>query len=687
MGAETPNKVTTAAQAVFLSYASQDADAARRICDALRAEGIEVWFDQSELRGGDAWDQRIRHEILDCALFIPVISPNTASRREGYFRLEWDLADQRSHRMARDQAFIVPICLDATPGAGTDVPESFHRVHWTRLPVGETPPEFVVGIKRLLSLDAPTTARLPAGASPFPATTGRSTPLRRALAVAVAVLGLAALASLLITKPWISKPAALVTTSNAPYSPGAAPTAFNPPPHSIAVLPFVNMSGDKEQEYFSEGLTEELLNSLSRINELQIAARTSSFSFQGEHPDIATVAHKLNVGSILEGSVRRSVHTVRITAQLVNGSTGYRLWSQTYDRDLGDVLALQTEIATAVASALKVTLVGDVATKIEVGGTRNPAALDAYLRGTKAFLTVHDRRRDEPVAIAAYTEAISLDPNYALAYAGRSRALGVYAGQSGGATLREFYDKALADAQHAIALAPELADGHMALGMILTDQGSSFDFARARDELKQALALAPGNARVSRNFGINAVYMGHFDEGIAAVRRAVVLDPLNPASQVALGNALLIARRYREAVTAFDQGIGLDREDPEGYGNRGLAYYALGDYSSARSSCEAISDNEFSEFCLALTYDKLGRHADARAMLAKFRARYGDSAAYQYAGIYAQWGDRAKALEWLEAALRLRDGGLFQLKTDPALDPLRNEARFQAIQRALRFPD
>src|SRR5215469_8332909 len=160
MGAETPNQVATAAQAIFLSYASQDGDAARRICDALRAEGIEVWFDQSELRGGDVWDQKIRREIRDCALFIPVTSTNTASRREGYFRLEWDLADQRSHRMARDQAFIVPICLDATPGASTDVPESFHRVQWTRLPGGETPPEFVERVLRLLSPEPSSTRGL-----------------------------------------------------------------------------------------------------------------------------------------------------------------------------------------------------------------------------------------------------------------------------------------------------------------------------------------------------------------------------------------------------------------------------------------------------------------------------------------------------------------------------------------------
>src|SRR5579864_7808704 len=145
--------VTESSHAVFLSYASQDQEAAERISGALRAAGIEVWFDQSELRGGDAWDQRIRHEIHDCALFVPIISANTASRHEGYFRLEWDLADQRTHMIARDRAFIVPVCLDATPGAGTDVPESFQRAQWTRLPGGVTPAAFVERVRRLLSAE------------------------------------------------------------------------------------------------------------------------------------------------------------------------------------------------------------------------------------------------------------------------------------------------------------------------------------------------------------------------------------------------------------------------------------------------------------------------------------------------------------------------------------------------------
>jgi TolB-like protein len=507
-----------------------------------------------------------------------------------------------------------------------------------------------------------------------------------ALLVASAVT----LAYFAVDKFWLSKrtqsatPIALDTVSRASAPPTAA-AAFTPPPHSIAVLPFVNMSGDVSQEYFSDGLTEELLNSLARINELQVAARTSAFSFKGKDTDVATIARKLNVGSVLEGSVRRSTHTVRITVQLINGVTGFHLWSQTYDRDLGDVLKLQTEIANAVASALKVTLLGDPTAKIEMGGTHNPAAFDAYLRGSKAHTQGHGGN-DLQSAIATYTDAIRLDPNYALAFAGRSLALTSYAGEyADGPRRREAFDQALADARQALALAPELAEAHLALAQF--SQAGSLDFTHAIEEYDRAVALAPGNAQILRTYGRFATWMGRTDAGIAAARRTIVLDPLNRRTHDALGQALFFARRYDEAIGAFQDSMALDPEFPPPYGIRGLGYYALGNFPGARASCEIKPDFWLSQVCLAVTYDKLGRHADAEAVLAKFRASNGDSSAYQYAQIYAQWGDTAKALEGLDTAVRVRDPGLVQLKTDPLLDPLRAEPRFHAIERALRFPN
>ncbi len=466
---------------------------------------------------------------------------------------------------------------------------------------------------------------------------------------------------------------------------------FSPPPHSIAVLPFVNISGDKEQQYFSDGLTEELLDSLSRINELQVAARTSSFSFQGEHPDITTVAHKLNVASVLEGSVRRSGNTIRVSAQLNDAVTGFHLWSQTYDRDLGDVLKLQTEIAGAVTSALKVTLLGDVAARIELGGTRNPAAFDAYLRGLKASNMVHDAK-DIEAAIAAYADAIRLDPNYALARAARSLALTDYADfYATGPAIRASYETARTDARLAIARAAALADGYLALARVL--ESESLDFTQAVEQYQRAVSLAPGNAQVARRYGYFAVLMGQSDEGFAAIRRAVQLDPLNPDAHRWLSFALRMARRYDEAIEAARGALALDAENPAALTTSGLAYYVRGDYQSARASCEgtrpradpAGSYNGI-QVCLAITYEKLERHGDAETMLTTVQSWYGDRGAYQYAEIYSQWGNTPKALAWLEKAMHLRDSGLAALKVDSLLDPLRNEPRFQAIQRALNFP-
>ncbi len=660
--------MTEPSPAVFLSYASQDAQVAQRICEALRAAGIEVWFDQSELRGGDAWDQKIRGEIRDCALFIPIISANTAARHEGYFRLEWDLADQRTHMIARNRAFIVPVCVDATPETSMDAPESFQRVQWTRLPAGQTSPVFADHVKRLLAGESRTTIRAPSSAVPGGMLTEQppqSSWSRRALLAGVVVLAL--MGFLAVARLWISKPA----------------LRFSPPPHSIAVLPFVNLSGDKEQQYFSDGLTEELLNSLAQINDLQVAARTSSFSFR-EQPDIITVAHRLNVAAVLEGSVRRSAQTVRVTAQLINAVTGFHLWSKTYDRNLGDVLKMQTEIATAVAAALKVTLLGDVSARIELGGTRIPGAFDAYLRGSSAFQSRHGPG-DLPSATAAYTEAVRLDPNYALAFAGRSFALTIYtAEEATGPAIRAGFAQAEADARRAIALAPELAQAHAALAYV-SEQGT-LDFAQARDENERALALAPGNVEVLHASAQFAARMGHFDAAIAAARRAVVLDPLGRISHSILGRALYAARRYAQAAAAFAAVIRLNPEYKPAYGERGLAFYGLGDLESARASCETRRDWWLSQQCLAVVYDKLGRHGDAQAELAKMKAAQGDAEAYQYATIYAQWRDRPRALEWLDTAMRLRDPGLALLKTDPLFDPLRQEPRFQAIERELKFP-
>ena len=687
MGAESSHRVGAQPGAVFLSYASQDSEAALRICSALRAGGIEVWLDQSELRGGDAWDRQIHERIHDCRLFIALISAQTEARDEGYFRREWKLAVDRTHDMSEKKAFLLPVVIDATPERGAAVPEKFHEVQWTRLPGGETPPEFVARVRRLLWPEPPATARLSADAQPalsaLPRKAGWLSPLKRVFAVAVIVLVVATFAYLLIDKTRISKPAPPPTTSNSTPSPGAPSATFNPPPHSIAVLPFVNLSGDKEQEYFSDGLSEELLNSLARINELQVAARTSSFYFKGKDVDLNTVAHKLNVASVLEGSVRRSGHTLRVTAQLNNAISGYHLWSQTYDRDLKDVLQMQTEIAGAVTSALKVTLLGDLATKVELGGTHNPAAFDAYLRATKVHLMAATAK-EEQVAVDGFTQALRLDPDYALAYAGRSLALSPFNLATRAPNTRASSERAVADARKSIALAPDLADGHLALAVAYE---SLLEFTRANEAYERALTLAPTNAHVLRDYGLFAMFMGKSDSGLTMLRRAVALDPLNYVAHMYLGQGLRALRRYDEAIIAFGDGVALGPAADIGT-ELGFTQYLRGDLQAARGSCEAVAgEYDLGQQCLAITYHKLGQHGDAEAALSKLQALWVESGPTVYAVVYAQWGDSAKALQWLETAVHRRSPGLEGLKTDPLLDPLRNEPRFQAIERDLKFPN
>jgi len=321
-----PDGVSTAGQsqrAVFLSYASEDAAAAQQICTALRAADIEVWFDQSELRGGDAWDAAIRKHIKSCALFLPVISTNTHNRIEGYFRLEWKLAIDRSYLIAADQAFLLPVVIDGTPQTDERIPDRFRELQWTRLPGGNTPPAFVEHVARLLSPahQLPTiptrwsmVSTVPAAGKPprSGAKAWRSKFVLLVFALAVIAGGYIALDRLVVSKAKrdVGRSTAVTTASSV--------NAQNPiPEKSIAVLPFLDMSETKDQEYFSDGLSVELLDLLSKTEGLKVIARTSSFYFKGKQATIPEIASTLRVAHVLEGSVRKAGTTIRVTAQLI----------------------------------------------------------------------------------------------------------------------------------------------------------------------------------------------------------------------------------------------------------------------------------------------------------------------------------------------------------------------------------
>jgi serine/threonine-protein kinase len=601
--------------------------------------------------------------------------------------------------MGKSRAFLVPVCIDDTPDADADVPDSFAAVQWTRLPGDDTPPAFTARISALLG--GPGASFASKSAPLTPPGEVRAATARPASRARLAVIGLAALVvvglvyvafqrSQVSRQPLANHPTAAVgpLAKQALNQPTATEGAFAPPPHSIAVLPFVNMSGDPKQEYFSDGVTEELLNSLSRLDQLQVTARTSSFSFKGQNVDVSIIAHKLNVGTILEGSVRRAGNKVRITVQLINAVSGFHIWSQTYDRQISDVLKVQTDLATSIAQQLQVKLVGDETAKLELGGTKNPDAYDAYLRGKQIMRGPNAHGETTHDALAAFDKAIALDPNFAKAYADRAWALhgiaiSVHDSQER-AALRE---QALTAAQHAVALAPDLGETHAALAAMRSYE--FFDYAGAAPEFERALALSPGNANVQWAFAWYAADLGHFDQAISAARRAVSLDPENATPHGALGFVLSYARRYPEALAAYQD---LKVLRPESLGVEGAIAQTLlasGQVEQARQVCESPStkmDESDRHHCLALTYHFLRRQTDAQRELAKYQALEGDSAAYSYAGIYSQWGDVANALQWLTKAEERRDPLLWLLRIDWQLDPIRNEAGFKAIVARMNFP-
>ena len=655
--------------AVFISYGSQDAEAAGRICEALQATGIEVWFDQAELRGGDSWDSQIKKQIHDCALFLPVISAQTDARIEGYFRREWNLATRRLLDMAHDATFLVPVVIDDTRESYARVPEEFLRAQWTRLPAGETPPAFAHRVRQLLGGDG-AAVRTPATTgeieSSVPEAAGGRSKHR------VRGVGLALIALLLVLG------AGVFWHYQSANEPPVA--AFAPPPHSVAVLAFANMSGNSDEEYFSDGLSEEILQSLAQIADLQVAARTSSFSFKGTAVDIPTVGRKLNVGAVLEGSVRRADARVRVTAQLIDAVTGFHIWSENFDREFKDVIALQSEIAVAVASALEVRLMpGKVRTP---GGTLNPEALDAYLRG-RAGERIQDQKNLR-VALAALDEAVALDPQFANAHALRGDVLAQLANAyvKDPAEDRRLNADALQAVKRAVAIAPDSSFAYGWLGSVLSSTTS--DYAATDAAYRRSMELAPGSASALVGYASFAVLMGRAD-ALPAVERALELDPLNPSVLANLGMVQFYLRRYDEARKSMLEAM-------ERWDNRvtqdwlALNELASGNPAAALPYCEQETASWSTRLCLAIAYQKLGRRKEADAALQKIKDEEGDASTYEYAVIHAQWGEPSEAIKWLERAAELKDPGLIAIKADPLLDPLRKMDRFKDLVAAQHFP-
>jgi TolB-like protein/tetratricopeptide (TPR) repeat protein len=625
--------VTESKSAVFLSYAVQDAEPAQRLCSTLRAAGIEVWFDQSELRGGDAWDRMIRREIRGCGLFIPIISANTQTRLEGYFRREWKLAVARTNDMADDKPFIVPVVIDDTQDTDAHVPDKFREVQWTSLPGGETPPTFLERLQRLLA----------------PAEGHTSTPVKAA--------------------------------SGGHLAHSVQPAPLPIPEKSIAVLPFADMSAQKDQEYFSDGLAEALIDLLTQVRDLRVPARTSSFSFKSKSDDIASIAKRLRVAHVLEGSVRKAGNTIRVTAHLIRADNGYHLWSKTYERDIEDIFKVQDEIAGIVVEALKAKLLPAQGV-VNPHRTVNTDAYEQYLIAKQLFnrRTVdwwHD-------SLTALQRALALDTNYASAHALLAVII-VARRLEGGDPAQVSAEHAIAAAEQAVALAPGLGDAYSARSMVRS--ALQWDWRGALEDLEKALQLDIRSDETQRRYAYLLAYIGRLAEAIAAAQAATEIEPLDVTAWALLGWCNTAVGQFAAARRTLKHALELNPES-----TLPTVWLALNELAAGETS-ESLKINSRQQFepwrwcILAIAEHTLGHAEESQRVLDELINKYGRIIPYAIALVHTWRRDADSAFDWLERAYRQRDAALVLLQADYGWSRVRSDPRYKVLLRKMNFPD
>ncbi len=627
---------------IFLSYARADQKRARRIIAVLEQIGCSVWWD-GLLEGGENF-LPTTEAMLESADAIVVLWSKTS------IESHW-VRDEATR--GRERGCLVPVSIDGA-----------------RPPLGFRQFQVIDVSKSQFKADAPEVDALARAVGalqktpkPVPVMSGRRGISRRLLigggmATATMVAGVTGW-----QVGWFGK-----AGSNA---------------NSVAVTPFKNLSGNPEQDYFSDGLSEELRTSLSRNRLLRVSAPTSSSSFRDVATDVITIARKLSVAFVIRGSVRRDGEMLRIAAELLDGENAVVSWAQTYDRKLADVFALQTEIADAVSNAISrqlsaiPILAPEQTASQTIGGTANIPAFDAYLRG-KALAELSIDEASNRQALAHYNLAISADPAYASAYAAKSKILAVIANQTGNTDeIRKLYGAAIASARYAGTLAPDLAEAHSALGYALYN--GNLDPAGARLPYERSRELGAGQADILRTFALYCAYTGRPAEAAASIRRTAMLDPVNPRVFLAAGYVAYAAHDYANTIALAHKALRLNPNLSSANYLTGNALYQLGRVAEARDAYGAEQVGLFGLQGLAIASHRLGEAQQAKAAFAKLVADYGSNSSYQQVQVLAQWQQVDAAIAALGEAVRVRDSGLLLARTDPMLDPLRSRPAFNEL--------
>lgn len=640
---------------VFMSYSSEDRTRAEVVVHALEKAGFDVWWD-GLISGGAMYSRTIEEALKGASVVVVLWSERSVASH-------W-VRDEATH--GRDHSCLVPVSLD-----GSEPPLGFRQFQVIDLSKWRGKPEAteIAAIVHAVEIARPRPRVSPSFASP---PTRVQASRRRVL-----IAGGGAVLATIVGGGWLAWRKGLLSVAD-------------PASNGIVVLPFANLSGDPGRNYFADGLAAEVRAALARNRHLRVIAGVSSEAFQDAGGDAISIARKLGVAFLLDGNVRLAGTTFRIAAELIDGKTGFSRWTQSFDRSIDDVFAVQSEIAGAAVSALTkaMVLAGDGNhdadnAKMPVGGTTNAAAYDAYLRG-RALFNLAESEATDRAALAQFDAAIAADPEFAAAHAARSRTLIVIANFYADAhSTPAIYDQAIAAAEVSTALAPELADAHSALGLALS-QGR-LDIRGARAPYDLSYDLGQGDAPVIGRFALYCAMTGRESEAVPAMARALELDPLNPLVHRAMGIVLYNARRYADVIPRVAQALAMNPRMGDAHVIIGNALFLLGRDQEARVEYLAETSSLVRLPGLAVIERKLGNDAAARSALDQLIAEHGDSALYQQAQVFAQWGERDSAMDVLLRARTLGDSGLIYARNDPMLDPLRQTPGFPQLLQDLGF--
>jgi TolB-like protein/Flp pilus assembly protein TadD len=625
-----------------------DRPIASELARALEDAGLSVWWDRHIQAGAD-FSAEIEREIE--AARVVVVLWSEASRDSQWVR------DEAAY--ARDRRKLIPVQLDAS-----EPPLGFRQVQSLRLDVGDGAAreqafsELVLAAAQMAQREHEHVARTRTAGAPV---------RRRWLIATFATVLLATIAWLLVSHFTVAPP----RTAGDPIG--------SPPPltsKSIAVLPFTDMSQAKDQEFLADGMAEEIINVLAKAPDLLVTARTSSFHFKGTQATVPAIARELGVAHVLEGSIRRAGDQLRVTAQLIRADSGYHLWSETYDRELRDVFKTQTDIADAVAQALRIKLKGGELNR-EKGGTQNLEAYELYLRAKSATYEYNDPSLD--AAIGYLKQAVTLDPQFGLAWAWLS-----YAESARGDNLfgdpRPMYEQARQHAEHALELSPEIAEAHASLSQLY--RVLDWDWVASETAGRRAIALDPTNPDVLTMTGFNALVLGRFDDAEQQLRTALTRDPLNTYVIQILALTLFSMDRLAESEALLRNLLEIAPGFAETRPALARVLVAQGRADEALAIIQQEQHEGWRLFVMPIVLDAAGRKAEADAAL---QAQIESMGGCAVARTYAYRREYDLAAEWLERCADGGDIGIFWIISEPLFRPMADLPRYKALLRRMHL--